>query len=458
MSNAGVVVNESERPRVLVLTDPGTAIHFGFVNELPGTYRFINSFSEIDPSEWDGLITDQSLGTVIELNGQIHPHTRRAPDGLNIFFVHRPGKAEANGAVLDYALTRRSASKIALLIQHAAGIPGNSAIRVDGLPQDLQSLVQTVLVPRVSARPYQWGHTPKAVDIEDFDSATYRPFLMGPKNTVLAGSYVRAKGSTVWIVPNDLPDFKPWYEIALREWHEDDNARFPGRPNWAHETEWMTSAEVEITKLIDSERTSFEPLLTAHEIRITDLETQLRISRERGNAYERLLLTAQDDDLQVAVFRALVELGFQVTDMDEIWPVKQRREDFRISDEDEVGWSVIGDATGVSKGVKASKLTLLAGYVSKFVFENRSESIPGQWLLVNHFIGRDPNLRGTLLRPDELALFAASDGLVIDTAALFVLLTASKLMDDLSPRIRSYLRDARGQLSLEDAKSWLANV
>ena len=114
------------------------------------------------------------------------------------------------------------------------------------------------------------------------------------------------------------------------------------------------------------------------------------------------LLSTQDEPLQRAVFEGLIDLGFDVQDMDLVWEERQHREDYRITDPDVPGWLVIGDATGVATGAKGSKIATVIGYVTKYAIEEKPDSPPSVWVLVNHLIDRDPDTRGDIYRADDL--------------------------------------------------------
>ena len=142
-------------------------------------------------------------------------------------------------------------------------------------------------------------------------------------------------------------------------------------------------------------------------------------------------------------------------DMDLEWDDKERREDFRITDPDDPRWLVLGDATGVRGNAKGGKMAVLQGYVTKYVFDETPSNIPGMWYLLNREIEKDPNIRSTILRADEIEPFAAQQGLVLDTTALYVLLRHAHDEPNDRPAIREYLRTFVGLLGLSEALKWL---
>jgi hypothetical protein len=456
------VVNERLKPRLLVcVADRGK---YAWVEARAGTSRYIDSLDEVDADEWDAIITDRStseyhLGQHGMRSGGL---TRLVPPNLNTFRVLIDGRTARN-ALLDFGTvdggsrgTRQKDEPLSVL-DRVSGVPGHQVRRVENLTEPLQHLVKTSLVPAVEGREYQFG-----VRMTDQPEgrppgiSNLRPFLVGPQEIILACSYRRLDGSQHWIVPDDLADLANWFDLALAQWHEDKPETFPGDGVWQSSDRWMTNAERELSRELTLLDERFREARDTHEIRRQALSDAFVEVREGAKKGRRALLTGQDDVLQDAVLEALVELGFDVDDMDKKWAPRERREDFRIRDSDDPTWVAIADATGVTKGAKASKLQTIGGYVTKFVLEERPESVPAQWLVVNRLIDRDPSTRGDVFRGDEIRAFADADGLAFDTAALFVLAEACSLDPTSTGPLRAWLRGLKGQLTLEMAEAWIS--
>lgn len=450
-------MNEPERPRILVAVERERVSRFAFLVDREGTHRFITKFGEVDLSEWDVLITDRQLVNATLSERKLGWWSRQVPLGLQVFFVLDPEMPRSQSSVIDIVTSATDDTKAIFRFQERVAVPGNRAMRVDGLPDSIQSLVRKDLVPVVTGRQLQFGLTTavESTGIGGTD-ARFRPFLVGPQEVVLAGSHRRGPFTDVWMVPADLPDFEPWFDLALEEWHEADPSRFPGAPRWVDATDWMTSRERDLLAQRAAEEERFEPLAAEHAQRMSDLEQKSREAREEALAGRLRLLTSQGDELQASVLDALTSLGFDVENMDDVWQERERREDFRIRDARHPEWIAIADATGVAKGVKGAKLQLLASYVLKFMVEEKPESQPTQWLIVNQWMGRDPNTRGDLLRGDELRALVGSGGLALDTAALFELVRAVDENPDRKAEVRDFLRISTGQVRLQDARDWLS--
>jgi len=451
------VVNERDKPRVLIWVD--SQADYEWVESRAGSFKYIYRLNEVDFDEWDVLVTNFQTNQYQTAPDGIGRYRQRiVPPNLYVFRVLDPGVGVMPDALLDFG--QNHGERVPNTeIEWSRQIPGNQVRRVDNLPEALQDLVQVALVQAVQEREFQHGiRIPDSSDRLDAAYSNFRPFLVGPQGLILACSYTRHDGASVWIVPEDVMDLGAWFDLALSEWHAVKPEVFPGTGVWQTSSEWMTIAERKVFDDISVIDRQFSEAATKYENSRAELERVLEEQRLVGNTGRRRLLTAQSEDLQVAVRDALIDLGFDVEDMDPKWAERERREDFRIKDPDDLEWLVIGDSTGVAKGAKASKFTTLAVYVTKFMLEERPETAPGQWLLVNRFFDRDPNSRGDVLRDDDLMVVAEAGGLAFDTSALFVLVEACSSNPDLSKSVRAWLRGLTGQLSLEMAREWVRNA
>lgn len=456
------VLNARDHPRILVrVAEPR---RYAWVDELPGTHKFIGSIGEVDATEWDVLVTDQPTSEY-RLTNFGHPTLsvrRLVPAGLWIFRVLAAESGVYNDRLIDFgSIEGRDVSsddkKTPLTrLNRRDDVPGHVVRRISGLPEALQELVATQLVPAVEVRRFQFGignELSSAARPEGLRE--FRPFLAGPDGLVLACSYVRLDGGQGWVVPDDVPDIAAWFRYAMHEWHLIAPKVFPGIAAWQTSEAWMTREERQVADDLRRARDTFEGVRQAHELAEAAMTRRLEQLRAQVDGGRRVLLTGQGDALQEACKEALSSLGFEVEDMDSRWDPRERREDFRIRDAQDPSWLVLADATGVQKGGRASKLQTVSGYVSKFVHEERPESIPGQWVLLNRLFDRDPEERGQLFRSDELAVFASQSGLAIDTVALFVLVEACS-SDVHREAARAWLRGSTGEISLDAAREWVA--
>lgn len=429
------------------------------------TLRSVDSLSEVNLEEWDLLVTDRQFisTTPYRSAGATRGYSRAIPPSMNIFGVLGHGTSLLSASWIDFANASGNdqpqswpeGAPFSMLLT-SERVPGHQVRRVNNLPETIQELVQSDLSVSIEERGYQYGFTHKVYKNHPSGFKQLRPFLIGPDDLILAGSYERIDGGSGWLIPADVHDPAAWFSQALLDWHRNQPSTFPAVAHWEDSEAWMTGAERAVNHELKERSDDFQRFrdeYEAHRQRLTaDLEG-LRVSARVGR---RALLTAQDDLFQNAAFEALCALGFEVEDMDTIWPDRERREDFRIRDADQADWMVIGDATGVAKGAKGAKLQALAGYVTKYVLSDKPDSEPGQWLIVNRLIERDPETRGDVFRKDELEVFADAGGLAIDSAALFVLAEWADDHTSSKPNLRAHLREITGQLTLQMARDWIA--
>ncbi len=405
----------------------------------------VSNLNSVDQDEWDALIIKGAYIWSSSNNVFSGPSYTRVADHLYIFRV-LPEVRPQTGA-LD-RVTGLNETEEAVTLPLRWGIPGQEISLKPGLDRDLSSALIKVADTRTSQSGLETpAELPSGVELD--------PFASGPRGIVLAGKLNAPKRGEVWFVPIEVETLGPWIKAAFASWRRQDPKKFPGEPDWWASSDWYTTREAAVAQQISEKKEAFEKVKADHEVAIAALESELEDAQEEASISSRLLLRGQDDPLQNAVGAALGELGFQVRDMDLEWEPKERREDFRITDPDDADWMVLGDATGVTGNAKGGKMAVLQSYVTKYVHEEKPEKIPGMWYLLNREIERDPMQRSTILRTDEIQPFAALQGLILDTTALFVLLRHAQTWPDAKPAIREYLRTSVGLIALTNAMEWI---
>jgi hypothetical protein len=455
----GIVVNVLEKPRILCLvTNPS---NYEWVERLPGTHKFIRSIGQVDPMEWDAVITDQSVTVVPGEPWLSGAHWRDYaehifPDHMMIFFVFPVADWFSVEKILNIGPSITPEDGGSSDIQLEGSVAGREVRVVSNLPELIKDIIKTSLIPVVNLRHSQVGFIRTGDQtLAKSGLKAFHPFLVGPQNCILAGSFEKLSGSSVWVVPNDLPNISEWFDLALSEWHSINAKNFPGIGAWQTSLAWFTKEERAIEKeilrtqkeLADSER-EFHLKLDQYYAARQGISDQASLGRKR-------LLWAQDSALQEAVLEALSDIGFEVEDMDPKWADREFREDYRVRDPDDEDWMVIADATGVTTGAKGSKIASVIGYVTKYVIEESPKTAPGIWILVNHLIERDPDSRGELYRGDDIGVLISQSGLAISTSGLFVLVEAVSGNETNSRALRAWLRSSFGQITLDMARAWL---
>jgi hypothetical protein len=156
-------------------------------------------------------------------------------------------------------------------------------------------------------------------------------------------------------------------------------------------------------------------------------------------------LTAQGEDLVAEVTAALSEIGFVVVDMDKERGDKgEKLEDLQVSDGD---WRGIVEVKGYGgrRTARTNDLLQIGRAVVRYVMSIGSPP-NAQWYVVNQMAGSDPSQRPKPLaaNPDDVATFAASGGLVIDTAELFRIREAVRRGELAALDARQLLKDSKG--------------
>jgi hypothetical protein len=156
-------------------------------------------------------------------------------------------------------------------------------------------------------------------------------------------------------------------------------------------------------------------------------------------------VTSQSTDLVTSVTAALSAFGFQVEDMDAVFPPGDRREDLRVHDGD---WTAIAEVKGYKDGAKSGDLPRIQRFVTRYLRDEKHEP-DAAWYVVNQFKDESPEARQEALRsqPDDLAAFAESPGLVIDTRDLLRLWLAVQRGDIDPSTARSLLKSSSGLFS-----------
>ena len=444
-------LNEKERPRVLLLVDEYLKPRFDFLKPRTGTYKTISHLSDVDLSEWDALITDRSL---VQFGPRLRDRKDNGSKHLSVLQIF--GRDYQTLETLEGDVNQLlSAAKVVSL----SAVPGHHVYLPDvDLSDETKRPIKVDLQLTTSKRAFQFGIEIEKATPEQYEARGIRPHLIGPNGLIMSADITKSNGTSMWLTPMDVSDFEPWWDLALQRFHELRPEVFPGVPNWTSSPDWMTFSEKLIHQSIADEISRFALLETEHQERLAILEDELRSKSADAQMNEQVLLCGQDFELQVSVQHGLERLGYRVRDMDAAFPSREPREDYRITDPDDDNWLAIGDATGVAKGAKGAKIQALAGYVQKYLIEDKPDVMPYQWLLVNRKIGYDPETRGEIYRKDEVDAFASNQGLAFDTVALFLLL---QIVDEGSATpgaVRSWLREKTGQLLISDVRQWRSEI
>lgn len=413
------------------------------------TAKHVQSLRLVRQAEWDLLVTDRCA---TETEGrfsdvQLSPHLcllLRAPDPNTFGW----GNVE-------------SRPTWAKSIEHSGGHISTELRRCKDLPDQVAHLTHEQLEPVLKQRERHqaFGARPATSSIAMSSAAgaadprqptpEVEPFIETADGWCLAGRYKRSDVSEAWVLPFDVPDLVPWVQAALAEWHSLAPDRFPGVPDWSHQETWSNAQEQQVRRDLTAVEQAREQALQEFDDKAQRLQDDLREAREAADRYERALLTAQDDELRVAVMRALREFGLSIVDADAEAEAGDDLEDLRASDPDVPNWVALVEVKGYTKGAKTEAIGQFMRFQKRYM-AREGRMADAEWYVVNQFLGRDPSTRQTALQgsPGDVAAFAAGGGLVIDTVVLFQLLMDVRAQRRTPQEVRSLLRIATGRLSL----------
>jgi hypothetical protein len=248
-----------------------------------------------------------------------------------------------------------------------------------------------------------------------------QPFVVTAKGAILAGRF-RRKGDRAecWSLPEYAEELAPEFiEAALAEWYKLDPETFPSS-GWVELPRWRTSEENRLAGELDALHAERAVLLAAIAKREEALLADQVKAKQAAETRERVLLTGTGDALVETVAACLADLGFDVRNMDAVYPAKDRREDLQVTDPDTPGWVALAEVKGYTTGAKGNDLLKFGRYRLRY-FQDNNEEAEAAWYIVNQFSGDDPGTRESVLAASEpeLATFAEDGGLAIDTADLF---------------------------------------
>lgn len=391
------------------------------------TLQTIDSLTQVRQLEYDVLVTREDL--------------KGAADHL---FVLALGSTDLGRSGESYDVYPYGNSQI--------GFFGGTMAREFVVPEDLAAPIRRVIVDDLLPKALATAppHRTLAIGTHrggDVQAArSLRPFLQASGGAPLAGSFVRPRyASEVWALPH-YADLERWAPVAIELWRPRSPDRFP-RP-WTTEARWLTAEEEEIAQMhlaLQAEREATTKDLDARE---EQLVARARLAGEAASLRERRLVTAQGPELVAAVEEALNEFGFQVQNMDAVFPEGDRREDLRITTPDDPQWEAIAEVRGYAGGAQVSDLLRLTRFVQRYRDE-RGRDPSGCWYICNQFIGSHPSERAIMLasNPQEVAAFREAYPLALmDTREVFQLQKRIGRGEPAPDRARAALRELNDAL------------
>ncbi|WP_205873460.1 hypothetical protein [Mycobacterium camsae] len=382
MSPNEVVYNERPRPRVLLSHVEDATVTEGLI---PTVGVMTNGLQGFRGESWDAII---SIGS---------------PSGWQAhhYVLQIGGKPAWNWVTFPYGISTRGTLGEEVLLTGE----GPAEFRSD-LKQVVKTISAQPLPRQVLERP------PNEQQIEYFI-----PLITDADGHVYAAIFHESRGpKEVIYLPEGVELTRRWIALALERWATKEPLAFPAGPEWSHREEWITGAERDAAREVESAQRELDETTERLSRQVAKVEAELQERRRNADANERLILTASDHQLVQAVANSLRQLGFDVEDRD-ARGARQKMEDLRIRDG---GWTAIGEVKGYTGGGSTTDLLKLSRFTQ--AYQQEVGRFPdAQWYIVNQFRERDPSTRRQLLwgQDEDVEAFAENDGLVIDTRSLF---------------------------------------
>jgi hypothetical protein len=431
---AGHLYGGNPRPRLGFF---GKAIDaYGPIDSLVATAEFVPNRDSLRPSEWDAWIFAEGFTGGISL-----------PDHL---------------FALDFGGDISSACAKAFAPRHeikcTRGIISNELEVPANLPLRIKQGVQSDLLPKALAnsshsaiefRPRNVYPVPTVA--AGVEAEVISPFLLTPDGDVIAGSFKRdSDPAEYWFLPS-YADLATWLRIAVLSWRDVAPDRFPPIGDWRAERQWQTPEELRFDMAAKSAQAELDRQTQALERAVGKAEAHLARARTEAGQGVRRLLTTQGKTLVEVVKQVIADIGFEVDDMDEIFPDGDKREDLRVRVADTTDWQCIAEVRGYPWGAQLSDLMRFHRFASRYLADE-GKTPSSCWYIVNQFLADDPGGRPRPLASNsaEVEMFATDyEGLVVDSTDLFRLWRAVVANEVGRPQLWSVLKAARGTLSAE---------
>jgi hypothetical protein len=363
--------------------------------------------------------------------------------GLGCEAYEPPGRAGLPSAFGPYHDTSQAENASSGWVQWTGPSKATQLYPAENLPSTIAHLIETQFAPLAQQeQQHQWLHPGDIIE----------PFVSTIRGQCLAGRFPRpGANSECWCFPQYTIQIAPEIvQVALQEWQKRDSRTFPVA-DWANNAKWRTPAENRFASELDRLNAQRATILAELEERQRQLEAELADAKQSAETNERLLLTAQGDDLVGTVTDCLSGMGFEVRNMDEVYPSGDRREDLQVTAPDMPEWIALVEVRGYVRGAQLRDLYRMERYRTRYLQDN-ADLPSALWYIANHFRENDPETRALVLASNDQDVkgFAEIGGLVIDTTHLFRLWMAVRDGRLPTGEARSSLMQTSGRFTFDD--------
>ncbi len=150
----------------------------------------------------------------------------------------------------------------------------------------------------------------------------------------------------------EIANLAEWFRAFLTDIHEIDPVRVPQLPpRLSVPADWYTLEESALAERITTIDLQSERLANERE----KIEAELAEESIKADAGIRRAISEDGDELVAAVSEILTDLDFQVRDMDaNVKPNEAKREDLRLTLDDQPDWEAIVEVKGYPNGTKTN--------------------------------------------------------------------------------------------------------
>lgn len=254
-------------------------------------------------------------------------------------------------------------------------------------------------------------------------------------SSLLAVAFIReATNLGVGWLPSMDTNQAAWVELLVTQWAQSDKNAFPNFGDWTSSPEWLVAKEEVILSQIQALEQKMQKSVIEIDKQIGKLTTDLAVAKTNANKGQRRLITAQGSDLVEEVAKALEDIGFNVTDVDElIGKQGPKREDLRLGHSTKGGekWNAIVEIRGYARSGGTTADLLRLNRFSNLYEKETGQAADKRIYIVNGQLELLPPQRQKPLASatEDLEIFTDSDGILIWSLDLFRALKATDPTD-----------------------------
>lgn len=402
---------ERTKPYVLVVGQVGDAAFQEYLDGLGSGVGYAGAPEDVRQQDYDFII---DLGAAVDHGIEGDATVLRFEDGEWIGPLAQVGKQSLRG-VTEGRTYRYKVARTRGQRASAFTLMDNPDDRLD-----FCALIADTILPNIHrAGDYT------TIQVSGRTDYTVLPMLAEEGGAAIAAIINFPEFNSYWSLPPETTDQLRWVKFFLEVMKTIQPEAFP--PDQVGLTsDWRTAAEAAASQAVSVHMDETETMMLERDRQLRELEGERDAATEAAEAGERLLLTAYSEALTDRVAEVLGKFGFDVEDRDEHATATQssKKEDLRLTHPNlgDANWVCLTEVKGFTRGAKANVIQQIQKVAG--IYEGQNGRPPSAlWYVVNHHRNDPAQTRPAALasNPEEVAVFAADNGLVIDTRWLFQL-------------------------------------